>query len=135
MSAFMAPPEKLPAAMEPASSRVLAELWTSFVGLTRSHLAALQTNGQLLQVKVTETSVNSFIAGDLDGNVAVTLSSADGRGTYEMESCGGAPAKGSWQLYGDGTASVDDGGKEDMELAVEFFARKLVAARLKGATR
>lgn len=135
MSAFMLAPDKLPTATEPASASVLAELWISFVGLTRSHLAALQTNGQLLKVKVTETSSNSFIAGDLDGNVEVTLSFAYGRGAYAMKNCGGAPAKGSWQLHGDGTASVDDGGKEDMELVVEFFARKLVAARLEGATR
>ncbi len=118
-----------------ASGLVLAELWTSFVSLTRSHLAALQTTGRLTQVKVLETSPMSFIAGDLDGNITVTITPGKGLGTYEAKSCGGPKAKGSWQLNANGTACVGDGKEEDMELAVELFAQKLVAARSEGATR
>lgn len=135
MNTFTLASEKLPCVTQPASADILAELWISFVSLTRSHFAALHTTRVLPQVKLLESSANSFIAGDLHGNISVTFSSADGRGAYEMKSCGGGSAKGSWQLYGDGTASFDDGGREDMELAVEYFGRKLVAARLKGATR
>ncbi len=122
----------LPPASDPGL--VFRELWISFIGLTRSHLAALQIIGTLPQVKVIETSVNSFIAGDLDGNIAVSLDTAGGRGSYELKSCGEASDKGSWQLHADGTACVDDGKNEEMELAVELFAQKLVAARLEGAT-
>jgi hypothetical protein len=112
---------------------VLRELWISFVGLTRSHLAALQTTGKLGKVMIQETTASSFVEGDLDGNIAVSISPLDGRGTYEMKSCGEPSDRGTWRLLVDGTACVNDGSVEEMELAVEFFAQKLVAARLKGA--
>jgi hypothetical protein len=116
-------------------SQVLPELWISFVSLTRSHLGALQTISKLPQVKLQETSPNSFILGDLDGNVAVSVNPATGVGSYETRNCGGPSVKGSWQLKTNGTAAVGDSEEEDMELAVEFFAQKLVAARSEGATR
>lgn len=117
-----------------AFSTVLSELWISFVSLTRSHLGALQTTGRIPQVKVLETSPNSFIAGDLNGNIAIMLNIASGLGAYETKSCGGPAERGSWRLNADGSASVGNGEDEDMELAVEFFARKLMADRSEGAT-
>ncbi len=135
MSASSLTTEKATTPGTALSSQVLPQLWISFVSLTRSHLGALQTISKLPHVKLQETSPNSFILGDLDGNVAVSVNPATGVGSYETRNCGGTAVKGAWQLKINGTAAIGDSKEEDMELAVEFFAQKLVAARSEGATR
>ncbi len=135
MSATPLTAEAMPATASADLTPVLAELWISFVSLMRSHLATLQTLGSLLQVKLLETAPNSFIAGDLNGNIAVSFSPADGSGVYEIKSCGAPTDKGTWKLNLAGTALIGSGEDEDMELAVEFFAQKLMAARSEGEIR
>jgi hypothetical protein len=107
-------------------SAVTKELWTSFVGLMRSHLGALQTMGKLVQVRLVETSPNSFTMGDLSGNLMLSLNDT-GRGKYQLQRCGTASDQGDWTLHRDATVCVDQGAPEDMELAVEAFCRKLWA--------
>ena len=114
-------------------ARILPELWISFVGLMRSHLAALQLTGKLLQATVVEASPSSLTLGDLNANITVSLPpNLLGLGTHQLRSCGGPNLRGTWQLRTDGTATVGQGSRQDMELAVELFARMLMAGQSEG---
>lgn len=108
-----------------SASPVLAELWISFVALTRSHLGALQTIGKLSKAVLSEESTNSFVLRDLSRRLSLEISLGTGGGTYKVERMGNMLQHGSWVLHEDATVRIDEGVSEDMELAVEAFARKL----------
>ncbi len=116
------------------ASRVIPELWISFVALMRSHLGALQTTGKLSNATLSEGSVNSFTIHDLSRKLDMTITLETGHGTYKIERIRQTLRQGSWQLNADATVEIDEGALADMELGVEEFARRLWAAPAEGVT-
>jgi len=129
MSAATLDPEDVTTSIAGA---VLAELWISFVALTRSHLGALQTTGRLAKATLTEADDNSFTVRDLSRSMTLAISLEDGRGTYRVERMGAVLDKGAWMLRADATVLMDSEGPQDMELAIEALARKLWSTPLEG---
>ncbi|HEY0308018.1 MAG TPA: hypothetical protein VGB94_07645 [Acidobacteriaceae bacterium] len=103
---------------------VRRELWTSFVGLLRSHLGALQVTGRLYGAQFVEATqeleVNVRTAGAI---LTIRFDPESGTGIWTAYK--GHQAMGSWSMTTGGSIAVDEQAM-DMELAVEHFAARLV---------
>ena len=117
------------ASREPAEADglVIGELWVSFVSLLRSHLGALQTTGKLAQANFVPISQSEFEVVDLARTLHITLQVTSGEGEWSLRRMGDMVGAGSWMLYPEATAVIDQGKILDMELAVEAFIEKLWA--------
>ena len=103
---------------------VRRELWTSFVGLLRSQLGALQVTGRLNGVELVESTL------ELEVNVrtstailTIRFDAESGIGIWTEYK--GRQTIGSWSMTTGGSFAVDEQ-MMDMEFAVEYFAAKLV---------
>jgi hypothetical protein len=104
---------------------VRAELWISFVSLLRSHLGALQTSGKLSQAVFAQLTHSSVEIADLSRTLHLSLQSNTGEGEWSLTRLREMIGAGRWLLSADARVTIDGGEHEDMELAVEAFARKL----------
>ena len=107
-----------------STDAVRAELWISFVGLLRSHLAAHQTIGKLQQARFASLSPTEVEIVDLSRRLHISLP-ANGEGEWSLTRLSEMISAGVWQLHADATAEIEEIPYLDMEHAVEAFANKL----------
>jgi len=124
-----------PIAAAPSTDEaVRAELWISFVSLMRSHLGALQTSGKLAKATLLEDTPTSLRVNDLSRALTLKVEMLSGDGQWQVSRMGKAIHTGRWCLNPNATVVIDNDAVEDMELAVEAFARKLWATAVDAET-
>lgn len=103
---------------------VRQELWKSFIGLLRSHLAALEVTGRLNGVRIHESPDElEVVVRTASAILTVRFDAESGIGIWTEYK--GHQRLGSWTLSTGGDFAVDEQ-MMDMEYAVEHFAAKLV---------
>ncbi len=106
---------------------VLQELWVSFLGLFRSHLAALEISNQLRGATIKEISPGVLEVLFDAKLLTVQFDAQSGNGNWSLTGPTQAQTQGCWTLTEAAMVKFDEASVAiDMELAVEGFAAKLV---------
>jgi len=111
-----------------ADAVVLQELWTSLIGLLRSHLAALEISERLKDVQLEQPAETVLELRSAARTLHLQFTPQSGSGTWKLEEPGTTEQGGNWLLTEEAMVRFAEASVAiDMELAVEEFAAKLAA--------